>query len=224
MEESVYEELECIFHNIFLIEEDLEYEKCLDRIKFLVSKIPSDDCIFSNEILIFTHCLSKFLYKDTARKMSSKTNFTHALRVAELIYVCDIGINPIIAGYLHDVVEDTVYGEYLLRALFPKEAIDLVMFNTENKKLSWEERKSHTISQIKKGDNTEGIFLILSDKLANLEELNNSLPINWEEFNAPEEKQFWYFYSCITESINNFENYPFTNEYVTLVKNIFFKN
>src|SRR5690606_16939992 len=99
------------------------------------------------------------------------------------------------AGYLHDVVEDTIYDIEDIELNFGKKVASIVAAHTEDKSKSWKMRKQHTIDTIKQA-NKEVKYLIVADKLDNLIGLEQDLitlgPSVWKNFNAGIEEQKWY--------------------------------
>jgi (p)ppGpp synthase/HD superfamily hydrolase len=105
-------------------------------------------------------------------------------------------INLLIAGLLHDVVEDTEVGIDEIRNKFGEDVANLVAGHTEDKTKTWQERKEHAIEETLLFD-IRMKKLILADKLANMRsihkdyrEIGDQL---WSRFNAGKEKQEWYY-------------------------------
>lgn len=121
----------------------------------------------------------------------------HPIAVAEILEYYGYDENIISAGYLHDVVEDTKYTIEDLYELFGNDIADLVKTASEpDKTLSWEERKSHTIKEIKNKP-LRNKLVVCSDKISNIEQLTKVLSIKgmdvFKSFNRGYESQLWYF-------------------------------
>lgn len=132
------------------------------------------------------------------RKSTVTPMIEHPIRVAETLKAAGFRNEVVIAGYLHDTVEDTDVTLEDISNEFGKEVAAMVAGNTENKDLTWEERKQHTIDWIKEAP-LEIKALIVADKLDNL----NSLIVEfekqreglWRHFKRGRDKQKWYFSS-----------------------------
>ena len=99
------------------------------------------------------------------------------------------------AGLLHDTVEDTDVDIDDIQLAFGDRVSTLVANHTENKRLSWRERKQHTIDTVKVADRDTRL-LIMADKVSNLRSmLSDYSRVGeqlWERFNASKEEQSWY--------------------------------
>ncbi|MBC8923586.1 bifunctional (p)ppGpp synthetase/guanosine-3',5'-bis(diphosphate) 3'-pyrophosphohydrolase, partial [Escherichia coli] len=78
--------------------------------------------------------------------------FSHPLNVARILRRAGFREEVVVAGLLHDAVEDTEMTDADIRAAFGAEVADLVASHTENKTFSWEERTAHTIEQVRTGN------------------------------------------------------------------------
>jgi guanosine-3',5'-bis(diphosphate) 3'-pyrophosphohydrolase len=161
------------------------------------------------------------------RKNSDANYITHPIRVAERLDKEGFSDELVCAGYLHDVVEDTIYEIEDIERLFGKRVASLVAAHTEDKSKSWKERKQHTIDTIKDAEK-EVKYLIVADKLDNLLGLEKDLEEQgtavWDKFNAGMDCQKWYNQSIVHHmrtglSIQEIPHY--FNEYEQLVARVF---
>lgn len=135
-------------------------------------------------------------HEGQTRKTSGAPYIGHPFHVAKILE--DAGMPPevVVAGFLHDVVEDTDITIEVIRTEFGKKVADLVSYNTEEKEHSWEERKGHTITQLKTGTLHEK-SLVVADKYANLLELTRNYEkigdSIWKCFKRGKQHQYWYF-------------------------------
>lgn len=141
----------------------------------------------------------------------------HLFDVAGIMLDNRLSENLVIAGLLHDVIEDTAYGEEDICKLFSPQqgeaVMHIIMADTEiNKEAPWEERKQETINYAKQTDETDGLLLICADKISNLtsmaDSLENSGDLMWAYFHSPKEKQIWYYetlYQIFEEKLSNYE-------------------
>ena len=120
-------------------------------------------------------------HRDQRRKDSSASPYiNHPIQVAELMW--RVGgvreITTLLAGLLHDTVEDTATRPDEIRDLFGQAVLSLVMEVTDDKRLPKAERKrlqivnaphkSRAARQIK-----------LADKASNVRDITQSPPANW---------------------------------------------
>jgi (p)ppGpp synthase/HD superfamily hydrolase len=135
-------------------------------------------------------------HKGQTRRLSSEPYFIHPEAVATIL--SDAGLPPevVAAGYLHDTVEDTEVIISEVREKFGEKVASIVAGNTEDKTKSWEERKEHTIKELKTAS-FEIKCLIAADKLDNLKsiiaESDASREDIWEHFKRGRVQQAWYY-------------------------------
>ena len=133
------------------------------------------------------------------RKVSDTPYIMHPLEVMTILECMNADEDLLIAGLLHDTVEDTDCTLADIEAEFGPGVAVLVGCNTEDKTKSWQERKQSTIDFLRDAD-IRTQTLILADKTSNLRSMYLYIFLNgedgfWENFNAPKEKQRWYYYS-----------------------------
>lgn len=155
------------------------------------------------EILLKARDLAKNAHNGQKRKISGKPYFTHVENVAAILKQSGFPDSVVAAGYLHDVIEDTDVSQEDIREIFGEEILQLVLHNTENKDLEWEQRKQATILKAQE-TSFEIKALIAADKLDNSQDLLNFYQKYgdkvWEFFNRGYEKQAWY-YKELTEAL-----------------------
>lgn len=78
----------------------------------------------------------------------SKPTLFHSIRVGNALYKKGYSGNIVIAGFLHDLLEDTAVTEDEITNLFGKDVTEIVRANTKNKSLTdREERHRELISR-----------------------------------------------------------------------------
>jgi len=147
------------------------------------------------------------------RKVNGAPYIVHILDVAKyLLSEPNVPEDVIIAGILHDTLEDTDYSPEELEKEFGERVLDLVSIATEpghniktsreEKKRTWKSRKQHTIDSCSKAS-SEGMMVLLADKLSNLQSIKESyVAIGesiWEQFNASRHDIEWYYRSLRSE-------------------------
>lgn len=132
------------------------------------------------------------------RKGDGSPMVTHVIRVAETLEKYGFPEDVVIAGYLHDSVEDTDLTFEDIEKAFGANVRRIVAGNTEDKEKSWTERKQHTIDWIKVAP-LEIRALIVADKLDNLRSMMYDYSIQgeelWKVFKKGRTEQSWYFTS-----------------------------
>ena len=127
-------------------------------------------------------------HKGQLRKGTDLPYIIHPMEVMQIL--CEMEADEVlkIAGVLHDTLEDTDTTEEEIEKLFGEKVLRLVKSNSENKTLSWQERKQHTIDELKTAP-LDVQMLILADKLSNMKSLladyTNQGEDLWKRFNAP---------------------------------------
>ncbi len=131
------------------------------------------------------------------RKGTGVPYITHPLGVAHILidHGCDEEL--VIAGVLHDTVEDTPVTLDDIRERFGKRVAALVEGASEpDKKDSWENRKQYTIEYLRTAP--EDVALVAcADKLDNIRSVRcDHLRMGdtiWERFKRDRQQQCWYY-------------------------------
>jgi len=103
---------------------------------------------------------------------------THVIEVAAILAEAGAPQAAILAGLLHDTVEDTEATHADLVAAFGQEVADLVAEATDDKALPKETRKALQVSLAPK-KSAAAKQLKLADKISNLRAIAESPPANW---------------------------------------------
>lgn len=130
------------------------------------------------------------------RKGKNVAYITHPLTVGLILACANANEDIIVAGILHDTVEDSVADKKVTKAIigekFGENVANLVMSVTEiNKGLSWEERKRDALEHIE-AFSKDSLLVKSADIISNIseiiddyEEIGENV---WIRFNAPKEK------------------------------------
>lgn len=147
-------------------------------------------------------------HKDQIRKGTEIPYIVHPMDVASILMKHNAPEPVVIAGILHDVVEDTDTSLEEIEKEFGISVAGLVQMASEPEHLrenedaqhSWEKRKIHTINKVKTLSYSARL-LVCADKLANMRDIYRDYKIKgeltWSRFNAPKEKQAWYYSSLV---------------------------
>lgn len=146
------------------------------------------------------------------RKGTAIPYILHPLETMQILCNMHADTNLMIAGLLHDTIEDTNTTAAEITALFGEEVAILVNHHSEDKSKLWLERKTQAIQTLKTAD-LRLKMLVMADKLSNMrsiardyEDLGDAL---WARFNAPKEKQAWY-YNGILDALSELQEYDDT--------------
>ncbi len=132
------------------------------------------------------------------RKGTEIPYLVHPLAVAAILIRARCQEHLVIAGILHDTLEDTPLTAGEIRARFGPRITDLVVGLSEpDKHAPWQERKAHTLAYLEHEAEDDVLLVALADKLDNLRAIRKGLADDgetfWERFNRPEHDQNWYY-------------------------------
>ena len=131
--------------------------------------------------------------------------------------------DTVIAGILHDVVEDTSYTFDDIEKEFGKTIRDYVYDASEpDKSLPWRERKEHTIEHIKTAPLSSKL-IVACDKISNLEDSLENIRKYGEDrvLTSRPEEQKWYYTSVYESCIENQDkNHPIFQKYKQVLEQI----
>lgn len=131
------------------------------------------------------------------RKGTDIPYITHPYAVGMILARSGCPESIVIAGILHDTVEDTEATLDGIRSMFGEDVAVIVAGCSEpDKGLSWEKRKQHTIDELRHAP--IGVQLVAcADKLHNISSMiddhsrvGNDL---WDRFNRGKVQQQWYY-------------------------------
>jgi HD superfamily phosphohydrolase YqeK len=157
------------------------------------------------------------------RKSTDIPYIAHLMEVMQILQKDDCYEDVIIAGILHDTLEDTDTTEDEIRSTFGKNILSIVLSVSENKNLDWFERKSKSIIHIRESG-SETKLVCCADKLSNLRSINADLRTIgekvWDRFNAPKKEIEWYYKEIFKALIEINDTYMY-NELSELIDAVF---
>ena len=137
------------------------------------------------------------------RKGTDTPYITHPYSVGLILMNIGCSEDVVIAGILHDTVEDTDLTLQCIQNSFGKSVAQIVKGCSEDKSLRWRERKTDRIDALKSAC-TEVCLVTCADKLHNLRTVISEFKVIgddvWERFHGGVEAQAWY-YRSILESL-----------------------
>jgi (p)ppGpp synthase/HD superfamily hydrolase len=121
----------------------------------------------------------------------------HPLRVAEVLIEYECSDEVVIAGILHDTIEDTAITVDDIMRSFGEKIAELVENASEpDKSDTWENRKQHTIEYLTAAP-MDVLLITCADKLDNLRSIQKDYERAgekvWSRFNRPKDYQQWYY-------------------------------
>lgn len=163
-------------------------------------------------------------HKEQQRKGTDIPYIVHPMEVMQILTSMNCATDVIIAGILHDTLEDTDTKPDEIKNLFGDNVFKIVQTESEDKSKSWKERKQHTIDCLKT-DTRETKLVCLADKLSNLRSIYvdfmNTGNKVWERFNAPKESIKWYYESIADALEEDFKNLDAWKELKMLIEKTF---
>ena len=151
-----------------------------------------------------------YAHATQTRKGSKLPYSIHPHAVAEITAKYTDNEDAVIAAELHDVLEDVSadrYSEQQMLTDFGPDVVKLVKMVSEDKRAddivqkSWEERKNGYINHLSRLTDRDALIISTADKIHNLssmiEDYDTIGDDLWTRFNAPKEKQLWYYRQII---------------------------
>jgi len=159
------------------------------------------------------------------RKLDGDIYAAHPIEVGIMLSIADANEDVIIAGILHDTVEDTDVTLADIKAQFGDRVEELVRGCSEpDKSKSWKERKMQMLTFVNNGADFETKMIILADKLSNIRSIYRNLETMenclWDKFNAGYEEQKWYL-TEMCKALDDLSNLAMHEEYCRYVKLVF---
>jgi (p)ppGpp synthase/HD superfamily hydrolase len=162
-------------------------------------------------------------HKNQLRKGTNIPYISHPMEVMQILTENKCNENVIIAGILHDTLEDTDTTADEIRANFGKEVLAIVIGETEDKSKTWKERKQGTVDRVKSGTK-ETQLVACADKLSNILSIYvDKLEIGdkiFDRFGAPKENVEWY-YKAMIAAMDKIDDYKMKSEFSELVSAVF---
>ncbi|MCB1591039.1 MAG: bifunctional (p)ppGpp synthetase/guanosine-3',5'-bis(diphosphate) 3'-pyrophosphohydrolase [Alphaproteobacteria bacterium] len=154
----------------------------------------------NNATLLLAKAIDFAAKKHVAQRRKGENQEPYINHVAEVAYLLAEATsgqdtNLIIAGLLHDTIEDTDTSYSELEENFNKEIADLVLEVTDDKSLQKKERKRLQVENAPK-KSARAKMLKFADKISNLRSIIQTPPVDW-----PREQKVEYFEwaKCVTD-------------------------
>ncbi|MCR5469001.1 MAG: HD domain-containing protein [Lachnospiraceae bacterium] len=164
------------------------------------------------------------------RKGSGIPYIAHPVEVAMLLYSISNDEDLVIAGLLHDVVEDTPRTIEDIREAFGDRVATLVDEESEDKMTdipkdqTWKIRKERALEHLKNASH-DAKLICLCDKLSNMRESADEYAVMgddmWLSFNQKDKNEQEWYYRSIAEVLSEFKDTEIWKEYNSLCDEVF---
>ncbi len=167
-------------------------------------------------------------YQKQKRKGKDVPYITHPLTVGLILASAGASEDIIIAGILHDTIEDSVPEKKVTKEMiterFGANVTELVLSVTEqDKSLSWEERKKEALEHIETFSH-DSLLLKSADIIANTSELVEDYEQYGEEifsrFNASKDKLIQQYLMTITAIIEKWSKNPLAEDLQSIARKL----
>ena len=149
------------------------------------------------------------------RKGTDIPYIVHPMEAMQILTAMDCSQDVIIAGILHDTLEDTDTTPEEIKEAFGNAVLAIVQTESEDKSKTWKERKQRTVDELQEAS-TESRQVCFADKLSNIRSMyRDKLSIGekiWERFNAGKNDIVWYYQSIADALKSNGFNDTFRSE------------
>lgn len=167
-------------------------------------------------------------YQKQKRKGKDVPYIVHPITVGLILATSGASEELIIAGILHDTIEDSIDEKKVTKEMivnrFGEEVYELVLSVTEqDKSLSWEERKIEALEHIKTFSH-DSLLLKSADVISNnmelIDDYNKKGEETFKRFNAPKEKTIPHTLKVINAIIEKWSDSPLAPELLYIAKEL----
>ena len=135
------------------------------------------------------------------RKGTKIPYLIHPLGVAKILIELGFDETVVVAGVLHDTVEDTKTQIEDIRREFGDDVAEIVKGASEpDKTKPWKDRKEHTIEYLITAPR-DVLVVMCADKIDNARTTGEDIECEgesvWQRFNRPKKDQEWYYKSIL---------------------------
>ena len=163
-------------------------------------------------------------HRGVFRKGTDIPYITHPMEAAVIVSAFTDDEEMIAAALLHDVMEDAGVTRGELEQAFGPRVAWLVMDESEDKRKTWQERKSYTVRHLMTASR-EIKILALGDKLSNMRSTARDYLVLgddiWQRFNEKDKRKHAWYYWGIAHALKELESHVYYQEYIMLCRNVF---
>lgn len=159
-------------------------------------------------------------HRAQVRKGSDTPYIAHVVHVATILLRHDLAEDVVVAGLLHDVVEDCAVAIEQIGELFGPVVAGLVDAVSERKlaggaERPWEERKAEKLADLRAGGPAVAA-LKAADAIHNARTTSSDLrvhgPAVWERFKRGPAPTLWYYHEILSAVRQQIGNHPIADE------------
>lgn len=163
------------------------------------------------------------MHKNQLRKGTDLPYIIHPMEVMQILTENGCNEDLIIAGILHDVLEDTAATPDIVEKLFGSKVLSLVKSETQDTNKPWKERRQDALQKIEQEDQ-ETQLVFCADKLSNIKSIYaDKLAIGndvFKRFSAPLSDIKWYYQNMVL-ALNKIDDYKMKHEFKIFVDKVF---
>jgi (p)ppGpp synthase/HD superfamily hydrolase len=166
------------------------------------------------------------IYQKQKRKGKDIPYIIHPLTVGLILAKAGVSEDVVIAGILHDTIEDSIDKKKVTKEMiierFGEKVYELVFSVTEqNKNLSWDERKAEVLKHIETFSN-ESVLLKSADIISNMTEIYSDYKDEgekvFEKFNSGKQKVLRNYNNVISALISKWNQNPLKDDLENILK------
>lgn len=165
------------------------------------------------------------------RKLANTPYILHPMEVATIISTLTDKEDVMIAGLLHDTIEDCGLDPARIAEKFGIRVSALVQSESEDRlstrppSETWMERKADSLLMLEHTRDTDVKIMWLADKLSNMRsfarEYRKAGNEIWNSLNQKDPKMHAWYYRTIAEYLKEFSDTAAYQEYIRLVEDVF---
>ena len=170
-------------------------------------------------------------HKGQHRKLTKTPYILHPMEVAAILDTLSDDEALLIAGLLHDTVEDSGIDPALIKARFGARVSALVQSETEDKRSdrppaeTWQERKEDSLLMLAHTRDLDVKRLWLADKLSNLRSFYRETRLHgdvlWSHMNQKDPRKHAWYYRRVADCVSELADTAAYLEFTELIQKVF---
>lgn len=164
-------------------------------------------------------------HKNQFRKGTPIPYIVHPIEVMQILRENNADEDTIIAGLLHDTIEDTGTKYQEILDNFGKEVAEIVQDESEDKSKAYRVRKAEHMAKVKQSP-IKSKMVTCADKLSNIKSTYLDQKYygdkTWEKFNGTKDDLNWY-YHLVLDALEKIKDMPMYKQLEYYVEEVFNK-